>query len=188
MKTLAKMSGLFLLALALIGGMTSCKKETEASFGHMSVRMTDDSPEPGPLSGPSIFQQVNVEIVGAEVHHESMGWVTLPVQAGVYDLIDLQNDVTVALSSNVEIPPGQVTQLRLIVGDNNAVVTVSGVFDLKIPSGAETGLKLNLGTVIEPGMTTEILLDFDAEASVVLEGNGTYSLKPVLTVKAVNQF
>ena len=38
-----------------------------------------------------------------------------------------------------------------------------------------------------PNETYEILIDFDAEKSVVKQGKGKFNLKPVLKLESVNQ-
>jgi hypothetical protein len=155
---------------------TSCHKKAET--GYMNVRMTD---------APAAYTHVYVEVTGMEVNSETGGWVNVPITAGVYDLLALQNNVSVLLATRTQFPAGRVNQLRLQLGANNSLVTATGTFSLKVPSGAETGLKVNLDTSIRSGKTIEIVLDFDANASVVDEGNGTFSLKPVIRVKSVTE-
>ena len=53
---------------------------------------------------------------------------------------------------------------------------------LKFQVEQQTGVKLNHAFVIEDGLLYELLLDFDAERSIVVTGNGTYKLKPVIRV------
>lgn len=156
--------------------LPSCSKKEEA--GRLVLKMTDAAAD---------YLQVNVDIEGAEIHSEQGGWISLPVNAGTYDLLQLQNNVSVVLANNAELPAGAVSQLRLLLGRNNTVVTSAGTFDLKVPSGTVSGLKLPVGQVILPDKTTEILLDFDANASVVAAGAG-YILKPVLSIKSVVQY
>ena len=176
MKTIAKISGI-LLVIALLGVIiTSCKKENQNA--NITVRMTDS---------PADYLQVNVDITGLEVHHESLGWISLPIKAGIYNLLDLQNSVSVVLADKAEFPIGHITQIRLILGSNNTVVTLSGIFPLTVRSGSETGLKINADQDILANKSVDILFDFDANASVVLEGNGKYSLKPVLRILSITQ-
>ena len=52
--------------------------------------------------------------------------------------------------------------------------------DLDVPSGAQSGLKINVGQDVQKNATLELKLDFDANASLVQEGNGSWKLKPVL--------
>ena len=115
----------------------------------------------------------------------NFGWMIIPIKAGIYDLLVLQNNVSVLLADNVKIPEGKITQLRLLLGDRNTIVDQNGVFPLKIPSGAETGLKINIHQTIDKRDHLEILLDFDANESVEAKGNGEYSLRPVIRVKSI---
>src|SRR4051812_6830581 len=85
-----------------------CKKK-ELQNGEMTVRMTD---------APASFMKVNVEITGFEVNHDSKGWISLPVQPGIYNLLDLQNNVSVVLADHADIPIGKINQLRLILGSH----------------------------------------------------------------------
>lgn len=179
MKTLFKLITVALVFASIAIITNSCKKEDPKGTGYMTVKMTD---------APGDYLDVNVEVIGVQVHHESSGWISLPVNAGVYDLLDLQNNVTAVLASNAQLPVGKISQIRLILGSNNSLVTiVPDTFDLKVPSGAETGLKINLHETIQPHNTMEIVLDFDADASIVVTGVGSYSLKPVIKVKSVTQ-
>lgn len=176
MKTLIKITLSFFLLMSLMLSFNSCKKEEQR--GAMTVKMTD---------APADYLKVYVEVVGVQVHSETNGWMHLPVNVGIYNLLDLQNNASVILASNAQLPSGKINQMRLILGTNNSLVTLQGTFDLKVPSGDETGLKININETIMPNHTTVILLDFDAAASVVDKGNGSYSLKPVISVKSVTQ-
>ena len=154
----------------------SCKKETP--MGNMSVTMTD---------APTNLKQVNVDVIGVEIETAANGWVTLPINAGVYDLLTLQNDVSAVLAPSTSIPAGRVNQLRLHLGVNNSVMDSSNItYPLIIPSGSETGLKINVDQTVVVNHTLTIQLDFDAGSSIVQTTNG-YQLKPVLKIKSVTQ-
>jgi len=86
--------------------------------------------------------------------------------------------------AEADIEPGSFSQLRLIVeaahvqlADGYAFRDGSTEKDLKVPSGAQTGIKLNLQSAdgggpleIVPGETV-LMLDFDVSKSFVLLGN-----------------
>lgn len=173
MKTTIKLTAL-IACIFLIALFNSCKKE--AAFGKMNVSMTD---APGP------YTSVNVEVIGLDAHIDNIGWISLPVNAGVYDLLSLQNNVSVVLANNANIPVGKLSQIRLRLGSNNTISDSLAVYPLKVPSGEESGLKINVHQDIQPNNSVDILLDFDANASVVRQGNGSFSLKPVITIKSV---
>jgi hypothetical protein len=58
---------------------------------------------------------------------------------------------------------------------------VGGIrYPLSTPSAEQSGLKLQVHQTLLADIQNEILLDFDAYASIVETGNGTYKLKPVI--------
>lgn len=166
------------VALATISG---CKKRNEQS--QLTLKMTD---------APAEYEEVNVHVIGFEVNFENASgveeWVSVPVNEGVYNLLELQNNVTVILAEDVNILPGKINQMRLILGPNNSLLTTTGMHDLKVPSGEQTGIKINVNTVIKPDKIVILTIDFDAGKSVVEHGNGTYSLKPFITLKSLDQY
>lgn len=171
------------IALLAVLAIAACNKETMQQ-GRMTVKMTD---------APGLYNEVNVEVTAVEVHYDDTsaaanGWVTLQTNAGVYDLLKLQDSVTAILADSVSLPAGKITQMRLILGtDNNVMLLDSTYADLRLTSQANTGLKLNLNTEIEPNKDVEVLIDFDASKSIVVKGNGELQLKPVIKVVYVEQ-
>lgn len=181
MKTVTKliMSAVVLFGIMITGN--SCKKERaeDTPHGYMTVKMTD---------APADYSGVFVEIVGMNVHTQSYGWINIPVKKGIYNLLELQNNTTVILSNGAALPIGETSQIRLILGSSNFIVTAEGrQYPLKVPSGDESGLKINVHETIENGEHVLVVLDFDAKASVVVNGSGEFSLKPVITVKSITQ-
>jgi len=56
-------------------------------------------------------------------------------------------------------------------------------YELKVPSGYNTGIKLVHAFEVTAGLTTELVLDFDADQSVVRAGtSGNWLLKPTIKV------
>jgi len=51
---------------------------------------------------------------------------------------------------------------------------------LDTPSGVQSGIKLIHPFTVEPNEFEDLVLDFDACRSIVVRGNGTYGLKPVM--------
>ena len=172
MKTTIKMWHIFSLAVLLT---TGCRK-ADTGTSHVQVKMTD---------APGDFQQVNVEVLEVKVHHTGAGWITLPTNQGVYDLLTLQNDITAMLVNQGELPAGKITQLRMVLGDDNSVMVDDIVYPLSTPSAQQSGLKINVNAVFAPNETYELLIDFDAAQSIVITGNGAYSLKPVIKLEGI---
>ncbi|MGZ3864188.1 MAG: DUF4382 domain-containing protein [Bacteroidia bacterium] len=169
-----------LLMRVLVCGMLTalffgCKKENQN--GYMTVKLTD---------APGNYLHVNVDVRSVDVHYSNgPNWVTLNTNAGVYDLLSLQNNVMAVLANNTMVPAGKVTQMRLILGSNNSVVLASDstTHDLTVPGSYNSGVKINVDATIPGGQTMIITLDFDAEKSVNKTGNGEYVMNPVIRTR-----
>ena len=162
----------------------SCETETTApvsvssGLGRLRVLLTD---------APATYQAVNISVSRVEVHREGAdslsGWFTINSVPGMYDLLALQNGAQVVLGDTA-LPPGTYSQIRLIIGSGSTVVVNGTSHELEVPSGPQTGLKLNHSFVIAPDALYELVLDFDAARSIVVTGNGRYKLKPVIRAQA----
>ncbi len=167
LKTLMIASGL----LFLLG----CSKEKKLSADPAKptpyfVRMTD---APGP------YTAVFIDLQGVVVTGNSGADVNLATTPGIYNLLDFSNGVDTLIATG-SLNTDRVQQIRLILGNNNSLVVAGDTVPLTIPSSAQSGLKLKVHQDLEPGVAYEVLLDFDANQSVVDHGNNTYSLKPVI--------
>lgn len=160
--------GSLLLAIVLI---SSCDKK-EKGFSKLSVRLHDM---------PVDYDSVKVEIVEVLVHTNEDGWISLPAQTGIYDLLLLQDGIDTLLVPPMSIPSGNLSQIRFILGDENTVVIGGVSHDLSLSSQDESGLKINVHEEFLNNEEYTIIVDFDAAQSVLETGNGTYKLKPVLS-------
>jgi hypothetical protein len=162
--------GVFMLSIF----MMACNND-DTKTATLHVRLTD---------APADYQQVNIDIQSVEINSETgtqdSGWKTLTGKSGVYNLLELSNGLDTLLAT-AELPVGKVSQIRLVLGTNNTVKVGGTVFPLSTPSAQQSGLKLNVNAQLNEGITYTILLDFDAALSVHKNGNGTYSLKPVIS-------
>lgn len=148
----------------------ACKKE-EDQFSNLSVRLTDD---------PAAYDSVIVNIRSVEIHTDASGWQTLSSQAGFYNLLELQNGIDTVLAPNQQVPAGVISQIRLILGEDNRVVESGVSYPLELSSQDKSGLKLNIHQELLPNTTYVLELDFDAAQSINQTGNSTYKLKPVI--------
>jgi hypothetical protein len=149
----------------------SCKKDTTPGNGSISVRLTDS---------PGNYKHVNVDIQKISVHMSGGSWIDLTTKSGVYDLLVLQNGIDTSLVNTTQLAAGTITQMRLILGTNNTLMDSSNVvYNLTVPGGSETGIKLVGNITVNPNQTLVVKLDFNANASIVQSGT-TYQLKPVI--------
>ena len=173
MKTLRiLLAVLFLVMTSFI--FTSCKKEKSKS--RLSVYLTD---------APAGYDAVLIDIVSVQIKASSdqgdNGWQQLPVNAGIYNLLDFTNGTDTFLST-IELPACKVSQLRLILGTNNSIVVNSSSLALPLatPSAQSSGLKFNIHADLLEGIEYKLWIDFDAARSIVVMGNNDYKLKPVV--------
>ena len=176
MKTNGKTQMAMFVALAAAAAMfTSCKKDnnnmTTSSPGTYNMYMTD---------APANYQQVNVNIVGAEVNSGTSGWIALKVNAGIYNLLNFSNGKDTLIASG-QVSGSTVTQVRLLLGSTgNTVMVNNTLYPLQTPSADQSGLKVDVSSNMSGTASNTVVLDFDAGMSVVATGSGSYILKPVI--------
>lgn len=169
---------LYLIIASLIaaGLMAGCDLSSSGnSEGTLNVRLTD---------APATYEAVYIDIqtvelnVGTEQQEE---WQTISNGPMRLDLLKLNNGADTLLGT-AELEAGTYNQLRFILGDNNEVIIDGESNNLTVPSGLETGYKVNLNAVVTEDSATTKIIDFDAARSIAVTGNGQYILNPVLKV------
>lgn len=106
-------------------------------------------------------------------------WVDVEVTPFRINLLDLSEADT--LISEAELNEGFYSEVRLILGDDNDVVVDGETHSLKVPSGQQSGYKVKFGgEPLHSGEIMDLTIEFDADKSVHVTGNGQYMLKPVL--------
>lgn len=93
-------------------------------------------------------------------------FVTVFEGEATFNLLDLQGGVTASLAS-AELSTGDYTQVRLIVSSGHVALTDGREFDLKVPSGEQTGIKLHFDFTITSEETTTLLVDMDVSKAFV---------------------
>lgn len=172
-------SRFFLFSLTLMTAVLTigCDDDDDsADKAQVEVRLTDR---------PGDYEEVNIDIQDVQVNpsDDNQNWISLMDNndKGVYDLLTLTNGQDTLLGS-ISLTANKLSQIRLILGNNNTIKVNGTIYDLITPSAQQSGLKLNLQQTLEEGVTYTILIDFDAAKSIVARGNNTFSLKPVLRV------
>ena len=149
----------------------SCSDNTESppQTGTVVVRLTDAS---------AAYEEVHITISDIELSMPG-GWVSIKLDtAKTIDLLEWNNGKSIEIGRQ-SLSPGKVTQIRLTL--LRADIRVDGVtYPLDVPSGEQSGLKLNTGFDVVAGVTYELALDFDVQKSIVETGKADYKLKPVI--------
>jgi hypothetical protein len=146
--------------------------------GTLVVRLTD---------APATYEAVNISVDSVRVHVESgdslNGWYTISRVHAMYNLLEYMNGKDTVIAEDT-VPAGYYSQMRLYIGEGSHVRKDGMTHPLVIPSGSQSGLKLNIQAPIAAGVKYVLLLDFDAGRSIVVTGNGRYMLKPVVRTVA----
>lgn len=164
--------------------MAGCDSGSDTGSGTLTVEMAD-----APIDSADA---VNVFVERVEVNKEGNpeGWTVLNEPQQTYNLLELTNGATAVIGSD-ELEAGTYQQIRLVLSEDGHSVEVDGnVYDMFVPSGAQTGVKLNVNAEIQEDIEYVLLLDFDASRSVVKAGENPqnpYLLNPVIkaTEKAI---
>jgi len=170
------------LALILLSGflMTACSRNDKNSQAQLQVRLTDNP--------TADVKEVWVDIQQVEVIVNDQAPVILGgAHPGIYNLLDLTNGKDTLLADAM-IPAGNISQIRLVLGDNNYIVTHAGEkLPLKTPSAQQSGLKVQVHQAVSGGILYRLILDFDVSRSIVQAGNsGNIILKPVLRILSLS--
>ncbi|MDP4224616.1 MAG: DUF4382 domain-containing protein [Bacteroidota bacterium] len=187
------MKKLFLLffTVMLVLMFPGCTKSNDGN-GRLVVKVTD---APFPID---MVQSATVTISKVELRKEGDGindgspFLTVWEGSATFNLLELRNGLVEQLM-DVTIPQGNYDLVRLYVDEAGLKIKDGGDYDVKVPSGPQTGIKIFIDPVlsVEGGLTSELLLDIDLSKSFVLRGNADspagiigFIFKPV--IRAVN--
>ena len=125
-----------------------------------------DAPFPFELIDSAIVVVESIDVHIAADDPDQSGFHVLTTTQQTLNLLELQNGITAVLAQS-EVPTGKITEIRLEVSEASVTLTDGRTFDLDIPSGDESGLKVfpNPHIVVVSSLTTELLLDFDVSRS-----------------------
>lgn len=194
MKNLRLLLGIFAVLGILFS--TGCKDldQVNDQKGNLVIKLTDAPFPIDMIDAATVFiSKVEIRKV-CECDEEESPFVTLAEfdPPKDFNLLELRNGVSADLV-DMEIEPGHYDLIRLYV--DNAGLSVKGgeTYNLKVPSGAQTGIKIFMEPALNVagGLTTDVLLDFNVDSSFILKGNTNspagikgFNFKPV--IRAVN--
>jgi hypothetical protein len=172
---------LLTLCIASLYACSSNPADDGGGFGTVRIETFDNTlaPDaPGKQNGiPTGVEHVNLTVKSVSVHNsESGAWDTLAQPNMTLDFLDLVNGVTAVLTES-PLEVGTYSQLRMVLSDSNEVVIDGQAYPLVVPSGEQSGVKVNLNFAIEADEIVEIYIDFDVPRSVKWSPN-RYSLRP----------
>lgn len=157
-------------------GQQTAPAAGNTAYGQMIYTISDAAPNMGAVS------RIDVTVSSIAMHTSGSSWTTVTSTPKTYDLIALKASGAQALLADANLAPGTYGQIRLSI--SSVVVTDSnGTHSAKLPSG-ELTIKGQF-TVIA-NSTTHINLDFLADKSLHVTGNGQYILAPVIRIAEKN--
>lgn len=187
---------LFVFSALFIG----CTDNNDTSdTGRLTVQLTD-APFPHDLvaeANVTIFKvdarykgslELNTQAIdSADVTMETdkgKPFVVLMESEVQVNLLELTNGVTKTLV-DTDVPVGSYDLIRVYVKGINVVLTDGTTFNLDVPSGSQSGIKIFIKPelTVSGGLSSDLLLDFDVSKSFVQKSNG-FNFKPV--IKASN--
>ena len=185
-----KSSYVKLLAMSAAGALLTGCGGSSSDNGQLKVAITDAPVD----DADSVFVAfAGIEVKPADGPAFMLEEFDPPM---VIDLMDLQDGVSQEMV-DATVPAGQYNWMRLAVNlDEDGVIDESEMdstsyividempYALWVPSGDQSGLKLNSGFIVPQGGLTDFTIDFDLRKSVHLPMNGDmrYVLKPSLRI------
>jgi hypothetical protein len=160
--------------------LTGCGGDSSASnTGKVSMQITD-----APVDGAvAVYVQFSGVVFVAENEDKKEVIFDEPKRI---NLLDFQNGEVYSFLNEVELPAGRYNQIRLLVDtdeNNDTIIELAdGTYELTIPSGDQTGLKLVSGFTVNTDETVSFTLDFDLRKSITVTGNGEYKLRPTIRI------
>jgi len=168
----------------------ACTKEDSITTSRTKSKLTvylTDAPFPIDLVSKTIVNIDKIEIRKQAADSSNADFIVLSEDPIQVDLLSLSNGLTEQLAS-VELDSGTYDMIRMHVTDSKVILKDNTEFDLKIPSGSSSGLKVKIDPSIEvsSGQIIDVLLDFDVSKSFVAKGNwkggklNGFNFKPVV--------
>jgi hypothetical protein len=147
------------LATALLAGCTG-------GTGTLVVQASD------PADNIADFASLTVQLSGVRAHSSDGGDKDLSLQVSSVDVVQLQGGNLTTLARQ-DVAAGNYTWIKLDVTSARGTLRAGGNASVDVPSDM---LKLNGPFEVKAGATTNLRVDLH----VVKQGNGTYSLRPVI--------
>ena len=168
-----KITTLLVLLLLVI----SCSSDQDELIKQEELRqvrilLTDD---------PTDLVAVNLELKSIVLGGDQSTEIGTDIK---FNLLDYQDGQTLTLLDK-ELPVSEFSSIQLVLGEKNSVETEIEEFPLLIPTGHLDQLNLTFKD-LEAEKDLEILIDFDAAASVHELDNGTWVLDPVMKIVKLN--
>lgn len=172
-----------ILSVAVLCWLASCQKPRlilpPSQSSKFSMYLTDSQ---------SNYQAVwiNIQQIFIYVANDTLrqsGWIEVPMtRQGSYNLFNFQ-DGRDTLIAQADIPPGIISQIRLILGNNNSLILNNGaVVPLQAGYSLSNGIQLNIQEILRAGVPFSLDMDFNTAGSITgPNAAGQYILQPAIS-------
>ena len=164
-----------LSTITIIGMLSACGGGTGTNTGA--------GPDPAPTSGSLSVGVTDGPIEVASAVVVSFSGLTIKPTEGdeisfefdpalEIDLLALQGSAFESLIADESVPAGDYNWIRLAVNaefdgiEDSYIDLPEGRLELRVPSGSQSGLRLNSGFSVAAGGSTDLAIDFDLRKSV----------------------
>ncbi len=145
--------------------LSTCKKETTNGTSTLAVRLKD---------APASWERCMVHVKGVRLHSSTEGWITIPINDTLIDILKLQ-DTSVFLGS-VNLHGGTITEVHLMLGQNNSI-TIGGVtFVVSVLPGDGDDIMIKVSDALVAGANSTLVLDLDAAESFRFGDDGRWHM------------
>lgn len=125
------------------------------------------------VDAPPAYDSVFVEILGVDVTVNVAGRDTEAQTIFIpYDLGDKEIKVSdlvageVLLLGRSALPPGQLVEMKLILGDRHFLWEDEDRYPIPFTDGFSREIPLAVNLILEPGFSYDVIVDFDLEKSI----------------------
>lgn len=171
MKT-PKLQSLLILMTFILAG-PGCKKEINESAGKGSVdiRLTDNA---------GSYEKVLIDLQGVRLKIDGQGWTKVELtRPGIYNMLDFTHGIDTLLASS-DIPAGNISEVMLVIGVQNSVISNGREWLLDRLSEDERGLRIKVNHLVLNKTHHTLWIDFDVAKSIRAYEGGGFGLTPVL--------
>ena len=167
-------SGFFLFLLLLSTG--SCSSGGQSNPAFLKITFHDTKVDGSTIS------RIDMTVLETRIIDTDDNQTVISSQPESFNLLELTKNNPVVLA-HTTVTPGLYRQIRLILDPNASITLTDGTtHTLSVPSGEQTGIKIDGIFSIPAGKLYTLDIDLDPGESVIYTNGQGYKLKPVITL------
>lgn len=170
----------FLFLLLLLPFIVNCGWGNGSNLAQLKIMFHDTK------VGGSSISRIDMTVVETQIIDVNDNKTVISTEPHSFNLLDLAKNNPVVLADTT-VAPGVYRQIRLILDSNTTITLTDGTkYPLSVPSGEQTGIKINGIFSIPDGKLYNLDIDLNPDQSVIYTPGQGYMLKPVITIRDHN--